>query len=118
MTKTLFVSAEERVNEWTQNLSICLEENYKKCYPNASKEKIFRFQAGRKYYKMTMYDELDGVRTTQGVHCFIDKKTGDVYKPASYRSPAPIARYNLLDEESRELCYNNADWAGGYLYLR
>ena len=29
MTKTLFVSAEERVNEWTQNLSICLEENYK-----------------------------------------------------------------------------------------
>ena len=28
MTKTLFVSAVERVNEWTQNMSICLEENY------------------------------------------------------------------------------------------
>ena len=53
-----------------------------------------------------------------GVHAFIDKKTGDVFKPASWRGPAKIVRYNLLNPISREDCFNRADWAGGYLYVR
>ena len=49
---------------------------------------------------------------------FIDKNTGDVYKPASWKSPAKHVRYNLLDPKSREYCYKVADWVGSYLYLR
>lgn len=70
-------------------------------------------ESGRKYYKL--------VHRTSGsnsVHCFIDKKTGEVYKSASWKAPAKGVRYNLLDDSSREECYARADWAGGYLYLK
>jgi hypothetical protein len=55
---------------------------------------------------------------SRSVHAFVDKKTGDVFKPASFKAPAKIVRYNLLRIESREQCFERADWAGGYLYVR
>ena len=70
--------------------------------------------SGRKYHKVHMY--INGKRDS--IHAFIDKKTGDVYKPASTKTPAKGIRYNLLSIESREECLSRADWAGGYLYLR
>ena len=70
--------------------------------------------SGRKYHKVFMHigDRRDSI------HAFIDKKTGEVYKPASIKAPAKHVRYNLLLIESREECLARADWAGGYLYLR
>ena len=53
-----------------------------------------------------------------GVHAFVDRKTGEVYKPASYKAPAKHVRYDLRIIKEREACLNNADWAGSYLYLR
>jgi hypothetical protein len=56
------------------------------------------------------------------VHAFIDKETGAVYKPAGWRSPAkgkdgkPSERYNLLDAESRQRCFERCEFSGGYLY--
>ena len=69
---------------------------------------------GRKYHKifMTKNGKQDSI------HAFIDKKTGEVYKPASYKAPAKIVRYRLLEIASREECFNRADWAGSYLYVR
>ena len=69
---------------------------------------------GRKYHKVFMHigDRRDSI------HAFIDKKTGEVYKPASLKAPAKHVRYNLLLIESREECLARADWAGGYLYMR
>ena len=55
---------------------------------------------------------------SKSVHAFVDKKTGEVFKPASFKAPAKIVRYNLLSIESREECFERADWAGGYLYIR
>lgn len=69
---------------------------------------------GRKYHKIFMC--INGKRDS--IHAFIDKKTGDVFKPASVKAPAKHARYNLLSIASREECFARADWAGGYLYLR
>jgi hypothetical protein len=71
-------------------------------------------ESGRKYHKVIMVTE-GGSRS---VHCFVDQKTGDLYKSASWRAPAKGVRYNLLDEYSRESCYDECDWAGSYLYLR
>ena len=70
--------------------------------------------SGRKYHKIFM--TINGKRDS--IHAFIDKKTGDVFKPASIKAPAKHARYNLLSIPSREECFARADWAGGYLYLR
>lgn len=70
--------------------------------------------SGRKYHKIHMC--IDGRRDS--IHCFIDKKTGEVYKPANTKQPAKGVRFNLLIIEQREWLFNNVDWAGGYLYLR
>jgi hypothetical protein len=75
----------------------------------------FYIESGRKYHKIIHRTTDNG---SQSVHAFVDKKTGDVYKAASWKAPAKIVRYNLLDESSREECYARADWAGGYLYIR
>ena len=72
----------------------------------------FYIEEGRKYHKIVM-----DTGNQLSVHAFVDKKTGEVYKPASFKSPAKIVRYNLLSIESREKCFERADWAGGYLYL-
>ena len=78
---------------------------------------------GRKYFKITAheYDTFqDRNEYREGsVNCFVNKNTGEVYKPASYNSPhTKHVRYNLLDEDSRAECLLRADWSGGYLYLR
>lgn len=73
----------------------------------------FYTEETRKYIKVIM--ETHGNRS---VHCFVDKETGDVYKPASWKAPAKGVRFNLLDDYSREQCYYKADWAGSYLYRR
>ena len=52
------------------------------------------------------------------VHAFIDKKTGEVFKPAGWQGPAKHVRYNLLEENSYNECLFKASWAGGYLYMR
>ena len=82
----------------------------------------FRIQKGKKFLKV-IQQEFDTFQDRNeyrdgSVHAFIDKNTGDVYKPAGWNGRAKHVRYNLPDPKSRELCYINADWVGSYLYLR
>ena len=72
----------------------------------------FTVDTGRKYHKVMM--TTDG--GNRSVHAFVDKKTGEVYKPASIKAPAKGVRFNLLIITEREFVLENADWAGGYLY--
>jgi len=53
---------------------------------------------------------------SRSVHAFIDKKTGELYKPASVKAPAKGVRFDLRLIKDREYVLENADWAGGYLY--
>ena len=79
----------------------------------------FIFESGRKYHKVIMVIDNGSDRSpSHSIHCFIDKKTGEVYKAASFKSPAKCVRYNLLNEESREDILQNADWASSYLYAK
>ena len=73
----------------------------------------FYIESGRKYHKVVMECE-NGSRS---VHAFVDKKTGEVYKPASFKAPAKHVRYDLCLISHREWLLENADWAGGYLYM-
>jgi len=84
----------------------------------------FRIQKGRKYYKIIQQD-FDTFRDRNeyrdgSVHAFIDKKTGEIYKPASWKSPAQYVRYDMRIINQREYVLNptNCGWAGGYLYIR
>ena len=83
---------------------------------------LMRFNVieGRKYWKIFSfeYDDRLGDYKESSINAFVNKQTGEVFKPASYNKPAKHVRYNLLDEDSRANCLLRADWAGGYLYLR
>jgi len=73
----------------------------------------FYSETGRKYHKVIM--KANG---QSSVHCFIDKKTGEVYKSASWKSPAKGVRYDLRLIKDREYLLEHATWCGGYLYAR
>ena len=93
------------------------------------KANLYKFvvKTGKKYYKIVQQQfetweksKYYGQYRDGSVHAFVDKETGEVYKPASWRAPAKHVRFNLSDvKQMKFLCDpKNVDWAGGYLYLR
>ena len=101
-------SIPEMVLDWTKELVTRLQEDYDT--NSTSGRYTFEIQTGRKYHKINVKNG--------GVHAFVNKETGEVFKPASYKSPAKHVRYDLRIIKDRKRCFSNADWAGGYLYLR
>ena len=116
------LTLDQKIEKWVYEYCGSLEENFKQQYPNSSRSKEYKMQLGKKYWKISMWDVAsDGVNfRTEGVHAFVDRNTGQVYKPASYKSPAKHVRYDLRIINNREQLHNPnfTDWAGGYLYLR
>ena len=102
-------SLPERVLDWTEQLVTRLQADYDSQHSKSGRY-VFEIQTGRKYHKI--------YAKNQGVHAFVNKTTGEVFKPASYKSPAKHVRYDLRLISDRKRCFSNADWAGGYLYLR
>ena len=84
----------------------------------------FRYIEGKKYFKVVResFDEFQGRNKWRDttVHAFVDKKTGEVYKPASWKAPAKHVRFNLSNDLDRQNLHdpNFVGWAGGYLYMR
>ena len=99
-----------RVEMWAMDLIDALEANYNKNYPDSSCPVKFETKIGKKYIKI--------IQVNGGVHAFIDKNTGEVYKAASWKAPAKHVRYDLRIINQRTECYARADFAGGYLYIR
>ena len=115
------LTLDQKIEKWVWQLCRTLEENYQQSYPNSSSNKTFKMEFGRKYIKVIQSDvDANGKEWSGGVHAFIDKKNGEVYKPASWKSPAKIVRYDLRLISDRQKLHNPnyTDWAGGYLYLR
>ena len=111
---------ELNVRKYTLMLCDALVDNFKSRNRGelagrpAPEYKFYIAEGGRKYHKIVMEYE-NGQRS---VHAFVDKKTGDVYKAASFKAPAKGVRFNLCIISDREWLLENADWAGGYLYKR
>jgi hypothetical protein len=129
------------VTKWTLMLCDALKQNYidysiKRCldrgesvdYNNARIADLrngecdyeFIIESGRKYHKIIMVIDNGPNRMgpSRSVHAFVDKKTGEVYKSASWKSPAKGVRYDLRIIEQREWLLQNADWASSYLYAK
>jgi len=149
MNTALFQQEMKNIEEYAQTLCDTLEENFKQDsiasykrmamtdsgYATQRLEEIengtanlykFVVQKGRKYLKIInqQYDDMGPNPSYEyrngSVHAFIDRETGDVYKPASWAKPAKHVRYNLLERSDRNFLfdYRNVGWAGGYLYMR
>ena len=84
----------------------------------------FDYKVGKKFIKVfnLQFDTFRGRNEYRAgsVTAFIDKNTGEVYKPASWKAPAKHVRYDLRIIKEREFLLNpkNCDWAGGHLYMR
>lgn len=80
----------------------------------------YQVEYGRKFAKIFAYN--NGKKSC--IHAFVNLNNGDVIKPATYKAPQKNAdgtfavRFNLIDDESRELMYSVVDFAGSYLYKR
>ena len=104
------------------------EEQLQKIEDGTANLYKFVYKTGKKFHKVyfLQYEEANeyynrkaGYRAGS-VHCFVDKKTGEVYKPASWKSPAKHVRYDMRIIRHREFLHNpkNVDWAGGHLYMK
>ena len=139
---------EDRVAGWVQTYADTITKNYRDYhirtlkgnlsgnYPEYAREQLdeiengtarlmyFKINTGKKYYKIVQmnFDTFQNRNEYRegSVHAFVDKQTGQVYKPASWAAPAKHVRYDLRIIREREFLFNsnNTDWAGGYLYLR
>ena len=148
MSNLVFYQATQKVKvlQWTEKLCRCLEQQYRdysvrSIINNQNKadkpdpylqEKVtqiesgeddrisFFIEKGRKYYKVCLrWKQVNRqFKDDISVHCFVDKLTGEVYKPAGWKQPAKHVIFNMSDDIDRAKLYNVCDWAGGYLYLR
>ena len=136
---------ELKVDSWTADYSTALNENFYN-YQVQSYERMietsdsdyarerletikhrnprdlytYRSIKGRRYNKIVQREFEDGKFRDTTVHAFIDKYTGEVYKPAGWANPAKHVRYDMRIIKEREYIHNpdNIDWAGGHLYMR
>ena len=99
------------VTKYGMMLCDALQQSHQRQHPYG-RNYSYALISGRKYHKVMQC--IDG--QIESVHAFIDKKTGEVYKAASYKAPAKGVRFNLLIIQEREFVLENCDWAGGYLY--
>ena len=89
----------------------------------------FRACGGRKYIKVKYFttrvetDYETGVETlvedkNGSIHCFVEKTTGDIYKPAGWKAPYTKGnnwvRGNIYDAST----FEKTDMHGGWLYAK
>ena len=144
-TNRTFVKSyvEDYANAITENYRIyhleTLTGNLSGNYPEYAREQLdaiengtanlmkFVVKTGKRYYKIVQQEfetweksKYYGQYRDGSVHAFVNKETGEVFKPASWAAPAKHVRYDLRIIKHREFLFNsnNTGWAGGYLYIR
>ena len=121
-------------NEAMEKFCEKLTENVKPQVDKFSHMHSVRFgvDGGRKYIKVKSYTKNwhtdyneDGTTTKYlvggdngSIHCFVDRTTGDIYKPATWKMPYTkgnnAVRGNIYDASS----FEKTDLHGGWLYAR
>ena len=141
---------ERRVDEWTADYITALNDNFyndqvqsyglmvqnsANCYSDHAVKMLKRIKErnpkdlytwrsikGRKYNKIVQreWSSEDRKFVDRTVHAFVDRYTGEVYKPAGWQNVAKHVRYDMRIIKERETLHNpdKIDWAGGHLYMR
>ena len=116
-----------------------LEGNLSGKYPEYAKQQLeeikngtanlmwFKVYSGKRYWKIVQqqFETWEGSKyygqyRDASVHAFVDKKTGQIFKPAGWSKPAKHVRFDMRIISERNFVHNpnNTGWSGGYLYLR
>ena len=123
-SKTPFGEAMDKfLNKLTEN-----GREYIKRY-NLIDDVVFKIDGGTKFLKVKHFEtkistdyETGKVTTTKdtkgSIHCFVDKNTGDIYKPASWKAPYTKGNNAVRGSIYDEKCYEKTDVYGGWLYAK
>ena len=116
-----------------------LEGNLSGKYPEYARQQLeeikngtanlmwFKVYSGKRYWKIVQqqFETWEGSKyygqyRDASVHAFVDKKTGQIFKPAGWSKPAKHVRFDMRIISERNFVHNpnNTGWSGGYLYLR
>ena len=123
-TKTLTVLNQEQLVEkqtqlYCNKLVLAMKQWHQDNGMPAKWETKYIYETGRKYFKVVrVEDEYKSNDEHRCVEAFIDRQTGDIFKPASWNRPAKGVRFNLLDQDSLFELFENLDPFGGHLYKR
>ena len=98
----------------TEGYKSYYEEQLQKIEDGTANLYKFDYQVGKKYIKVfnLQYQESNDYYGTKAgyrqgsVTAFIDKNTGEVYKPASWKAPAKHVRSDLRIIKEREFLHN------------
>ena len=95
------------------NYYIKTKMSYRPVYKTAGGRKFIKV----KYFEANTVDQNGNKVVSKGsICCFVDKYTGDVYKPATWRAPYTkgnnCVRANIYDPTT----FENTDPHGGWLY--
>jgi len=89
-------TAWQRLDEWLNKAQEIVNANYANNFPGLIPS-VLEMTDGRRYVRIdSIVSNGAGQRT---VWAFVDKFTGDVLKPATYKAPAKHARGNLFDSD-------------------
>lgn len=104
----------------TANNMDAIISRYVKCLNEMSAQgkmydKAFSVSNVRKYAKVI--SSSGDISNQNFAFCFIDRKTGEVYKPASWKAPAKHVRYTITNEEEAKNLAENSDPCGRFLYM-
>lgn len=95
------------IDEWCRVLEIKTNRHI-----SSQNHTYFWFKINKKYTRIV---QVDGYSKQDAVHAFVDNKTLDVYKAATWNVPyRKHKKYNLLKNFDQLL--NDCEWTGGYLY--
>ena len=85
-----------KLAEWLAGAQERIDAEFAHSYPNSTPP-LLEIEQGPRYVRVVRADQ--GGSAARSAHAFIDKITGDVLKPASWKTPAKWARGNIFDEK-------------------
>jgi hypothetical protein len=88
------------IEEYVQEIQEADNANYKSNYPNLPLP-VYSMTIGKRFYKI-----IRNYIGQTSVHCFVDIATGDIYKAATYNTPAKGVRGNLKNDKKPLLGYD------------
>lgn len=88
---------------WFAGSAKIVADHYANVFPTLTPH-VLSFEAGSRYIRIwSRSQELDKVTDrpiNSSAHAFIDRTTGDVLKPATWKAPAKHARGNIFDDKN------------------
>lgn len=92
---------EEALQKYIEGCQKIHDKHKAMYFPSVPYDTVLEIKAGKRYDKIVAkeYVKATGQSNVGGsVHSFVEKSTGNVFKPAGWNAPAKHARGNIYDE--------------------